>query len=369
MAKSVAKKVRGKFTDEKYTGPEPILTEDSTSMDEARFYNWYNYYYSNEDAKSFAIAYLKLIKFNKTKIKIISQAPADKLRHVGFLCRGLTQGSVLPKKLQDTLWQKVEKIVKEAKPLVEEVVEEEPVKVVSIKDRVNAKTESLIADIEDLLDKHYLEGKTNDMTKWFRDHAVKPQIAAKIAEFYKPLYSEIVDAMSGKDKQLVEAYSHWKKAKLKVYMLFVKDIVSAAEQFSQLVVKQRKPRKKKEKPVTQIVSKLKFKEEDTEYKIKSIKPTEIVGAQQLWVFNVKYRNLTVYNALGPNGFSIKGTTIIGFDEKTSQTKKLRKPEVTIPNLLKAGKVTLRKFMDSIKAKTNDATGRINSDTVLLKVCK
>lgn len=369
MAKSVAK-VRGKFTDEKYTGPEPILTENSTSMDEVRFYNWYNYYYSNEDAKSFAIAYLKLIKFNKTKIKILSEVPADKLRHVGFLCRGLTQGSVLPKKLQDTLWQKVEKIVKEAKPLVEEVEEvKEEAKVVSIKDRINSKTESLIADIEDLLDRHYLEGKTNDMSKWFRDHAVKPQIAAKIAEFYKPLYSEIVDAMAGKDKQLVEAYSHWKKAKLKVYMLFVKDIVSAAEQFAQVTVKQRKPRKKKEKPAIQIVSKLLFKNEDKELNIKSVQPTEIVGCQQLWVFNTKYRMLTVYNAMGPTGLTVKGTTLVGFDEKLSVSKTLRKPAEQLKQLSAAGKVQLRKFMDSIKAVAKTPNGRINKETILVKVIK
>jgi len=365
MAKSIAK-VRGKFTDEKYTGPEPVMNENSTLMEEAAFYNWYNYYYSNEDAKNFAIAYLKLIKFNKTKIKKISNAPADKLRHVGFMCRSLMQGSVLPKRMQDSLWKKVNDIAATTEA-AEEVVEE--VKVVSIKERVNNKAESLIANIEDLLDEYYTTGKTYDFTKWFRDNAIKPQIAQKIADYYRPLYSEIFDAYNGKDKQLVEGYSQWKKTKLKHYLQYMKDLISAAEQFSQIVKQTRKPRKKKVKPASQIVSKVVFKAEDTELNIKSVQPTEIVGSQQLWTFNTKYRTLTVYNAMGPSGLSVKGTTLTGFDDKTSIVKTLRKPNDQLKALSSAGKVQLRKFMDNIKAVAKQANGRINKETVLVKVIK
>lgn len=131
----------------------------------------------------------------------------------------------------------------------------------------------------------------------------------------------------------------------------------------------RKPRAKKVKPASVVVSKLKYKEEDTEYGIKSVKPTDLIGAQQVWVFNAKYRTIAVYNAMGPSGLSVKGTTLTGFDEKTSIVKKLRKPKEQLHALNNAGKVLLRKYMDNIKCKPKEATGRINTDTVLIKVVR
>jgi hypothetical protein len=110
-------------------------------------------------------------------------------------------------------------------------------------------------------------------------------------------------------------------------------------------------------------------EEAKEFDVKSVKAVEVVGAQQLWTFNVKYRTLTVYNAIGPSGLSVKGTTIIGYDEKTSIVKKLRKPNDILKALSGATKVSLRKFMDTVKAVSKPANGRINKDTVLVRVGK
>jgi hypothetical protein len=369
-----AQKVRGKFADEKYTGPEPVLTESSSAVEEAAVYNWYNYYFSNEEAKAFALTYLKSIKFDKSKLKTLSSVDASKLRTVGWWCRSLAQGGALSPELDVKLWATIEKIVTSTVEPVDtneedDTVEPTEAKVVSIRDRVNAKAENLIADIEDLIDQYYIGGKTFDTTKWFREKDVKPAIAQKIVDFYKPLYSEIYDAMQGKDSQLVEAYARWKKPKLKAYLEFIKTIIVAAEQRMVVAKAIRKPRKKKEKPASAIISKLQFLEEDKELGIKSLKPTEIVGAQQLWVFNTKYRTLALYNAMGPSGLSVKGTTLLGFDEKTSIVKTLRKPKDQLKALSAAGKVALRKYMDGIKCKPKVASGRINKDTVLIRVGK
>jgi hypothetical protein len=373
-----AQKVRGKFADEKYTGPELVLTADSTFTDEAAVFNWYNYYFSNEDAKGFALAYLKSIKFDKTKLKTLGSVDAPKLRTIGWLCRSLAQGGSLSPKLDAKLWSSIDQLVVQtvtpAVTLVDneaEVCDSEQTeeRVVSIRDRVNAKADNLIADIEDLLDQYYIGGKTFDAIKWFREKDVKSPIAQKIADYYKPLYSEIFDALQGKDDQLVEAYARWKKPKLKAYLEFIKTIIAAAEQRTVIAKAIRKPRKKKEKPASVVVAKLQYLEEDKELGVKSIKPVEVVGAQQLWVYNSKYRTIAVYNAMGPAGLSVKGTTLLGFDEKTSIVKKLRKPKEQLHALSASGKVQLRKYMDSIRCKPKEATGRINRDTILVRVGK
>jgi len=113
--------------------------------------------------------------------------------------------------------------------------------------------------------------------------------------------------------------------------------------------------------------KLNYKKEDNDYKIVSVQPSSIVGASQLWVFNTNSRQLGVYNALDRGGFTVSGSSIKNYDEKTSVMKRLRKPEDILPKVLKGGKIVLRKLLPSIKSKESSLTGRINKHVIILKV--
>ena len=353
--------------DLKHVGSEPVLVEGCSEIDLAKAFNWYNYVCSGDQAKEFVLTYLKGTKFNKNDLKKINKAKLP--NSIGWMCRILLQGGQLPEGYEERMNDRIRSAVKAVAPAIEETAEETK-PVISIQERVREKTAELIGDLEAQLDILFKTGKLSfDAASWFRQNDIKPQIAQKIADYYKPLYSEIYDAMQGKDPELKEAYSRWKKGALKNYLEIVRDIVAAAEGRVVVVRAARKPRKKKVKPITDIVSKVKYKEQDKDFNIKSIKVTEIVGAQQLWVFNTKYRKLTIYNAIGPSGLSVKGTTLTGFDEKTSISKTVRKPEVTLPAVMNGGKVALRKLMDNIKSKSSEANGRINSDVVLMRVIK
>jgi hypothetical protein len=368
MAKTVGK-VRGKFLDEKHLGPEPVLVGDITESDLGRAYNWFNYFYTNDDAKEFVLTYLKQIKYDRKKLKLDGQVSAQNLRNIGWNSRLVTNGSEVSQEFIDRIMQRIEALIVNEVEVVEAV---EPVakNVISIQDRINEKTSNLIADLEEQVDIFIEEGRNSFSTEnWMKAKDIKPQIAQRIADYYKPLYAELFEAFQGRNPDLKFAYKHLKKIQLKSYMEFIRAIVASAEARTVVAVVSRKPRKKKEKPTTVIVAKMKFKPEDTELNVKSIKPTEIVSSLQLWTFNSKYRTLTVYNAMGPAGLTVKGTTIIGFDEKTSVTKKLRKPEVTLKMITEGTKVNLRKAMDNIKSKPKIANGRINNEVVLLKVIK
>ena len=94
------------------------------------------------------------------------------------------------------------------------------------------------------------------------------------------------------------------------------------------------------------------------------------------MFNRKTRKIGKYVAknidpLGQQregtGLSVKGTTIIGFNETESIQKTLRKPAEQLKEFKEAGKVKLRKYMDEIKTTDTKLNGRCNPDTVLLKV--
>jgi hypothetical protein len=389
MAKKL-KAIRGKFADEKYLGSEPDLRGDVTDAQVIQAYNWYNYFYDSDQAKVWIIEYLK--EFHKTEkelIKNVNRINPHSCRTSGWNCRILLLGGNLPSKIEQRNIERIRTLAAGSSASAgtsdassgagssdagsseaEEVAKKEEVKqVISIQERVTNRANDLIADLEVHLDNYYRDGTQFKVSDWLSLHDVKPAIAQRIADYYKPLYSELFDALSGKVPELREAYSRYSKPKLKAYVEFVKSIVSAAETRAVVVKAARKPRKKKEKPASVVVGKLKFKEKDDTYNVVSIDPKQIVGTNQLWVFNSKYRTLAVYNAMGPAGLNVKGSTLTGWDEKTSIVKTLRKPTEQLNKLKDGGKIVLRKFMDEIKCKPKTATGRINKDVVLVRIIK
>lgn len=374
------KAVRGKFADEKYLGAEPDIREGSSNAEIISAYNWYNYFYDADQAKSWVVEYLKEFhKSEKELIKNVNRVNPHSLVTCGWNCRILLLGGSLPSDLQERNFARIRSFADacgntgseaSSQEEGEEVKPKEEVKqVISIQERVANRANDLIAEIEVQLDNYYRDGTMFKPSDWMAKHEVKPAIAQRIAEYYKPLYSEVFDAYNGKDDQLKEGYASWRKPKLRLYVEFIKSIISAAETRATVAKAVRKPRKKKEKTPVQLVSKLKYKVKDDEYKLASVDPKQIVGCNQLWVFNTKYRTLAVYNAMGPAGLNVKGSTLTGFDEKTSIVKKLRKPTEQVNKLLDGGKVVLRKFMDEIKCKPKEANGRINTDTILLRIIK
>lgn len=365
---------RPKFADEKYLGSEPTVNVETTDCQMSNVYSWFNYFYSSEDALSFTIAYLKSIKHDKETIRKLSSIKSHSFSNwVGWNCRLLSQGSTLP----EGLWEKtVNQIEAFARSVVSDVggdSGESPAfapKVISIQERVNAKSSELIGELEEHMDVFFKEGVVQfDVKKWSIDKAIKPQIAKRIADHFRPHYTEIADAVLGKDAELVEAYRNWRKPVLKIMAVFVKRIVDHMTELESAAVAVRKPRKKKIVPVSKQVEKMKYQEESKEFNLTSVNPCSIVGASQLWVFNTKTRTLSVYNAVGTSGLAVKGTSLLGYDETSSVSKKIRKPLEILHRLLNESKVGLRKIMSLVKTKESAANGRINADTVLVKVVK
>ena len=223
MAKS-AKKSRGKFVDEKYLGPEPDLTGRIPTITElAKAYNWYNYFYNNDDAKGFVLDYFKTHhKADKDLIRDLNNCPSYNLRSLGWSCRIVDNGGVLPSNVNiektaraiilanrgreiagvdaESLDDSVSIREGAGESEAQEVVAEESTtsEKVSIQDRIKNKASDLIAEVEDEIDIFIKDGESKfKIAEWLRQKDVKPQLALRIADFYKPLYSEIFDAFEG----------------------------------------------------------------------------------------------------------------------------------------------------------------------------
>jgi hypothetical protein len=60
---------------------------------------------------------------------------------------------------------------------------------------------------------------------------------------------------------------------------------------------------------------------------------------------------------------------MNYTESKSVQKKLRKPEQVVPEVINGGKVFLRNVIDNIRAVQSPLSGRINADTVLVRIIK
>ncbi len=361
---------RPKFADEKYLGAEPEVNENSTQSEMATAYNWFNYFYTSDDAKEFTISYLKSIKYDRDIIRKLASVKCHELHNIGWNCRLLSTGSTLPGGLWDNIETRIKQLSADIVETIETTEDQPQRNVVTIQDRINSRASELIGELEGELDVFFQEGVIQfDIKKWSIEKGVKPQIAKRIAEHFRPQYEEIVEAQEGKDDDLVEAYKGWRKPVLKIMGLFLKKIIDHMIEVDAAGQAIRKPRKKKIKPASVLVSKLKYRPDWADLNINSIDPKGIIGATQLWVINTKTRNLSVYHSVGNSGLSVRGTTITGYDTDASITKKVRKPREVLPQVLTLAKVPLRNVMKDLTTTEMKANGRINQDTILLRVIK
>jgi hypothetical protein len=242
----------------------------------------------------------------------------------------------------------------------------------SIQERLREVALGMTEEIEDAIEAFQTDPETFDpkafkLLNLLRGRQAKAAHARIIKELYTRNYEELVEAATTKDEQLKEGYAHLSKANLKKITVFYSEILSACDMLAQEAKINKKPRAKKPTDKSKVVAKMKYLKQDETLKLVSINPQDIIGAKELWIFNVKTRKLGKYVAAEFNDLSVKGTTIVGSDPIKSVQKTLRKPEEQLKEFKAAGKVQLRKFLDDIKAVDIKLNGRINEDTVLLKV--
>jgi hypothetical protein len=309
-----------------------------------------------------------------------------------------TTGSIKP--VTDYIKSSIETAITNGKKIVIQEAKDEKVKantyVPTIQERITEQAQKAAEDINDWLE-GFIEDRKNfnpkgfDFKAHFNKMGVTQAHARKLVGFYQNELAEFralqnlptaaqLKKMDEREadyaEQLKEAYSHLAKKDVSNYIAALETLVDACTLIVDASKATRKPRTAKPKSADKLVAKLKYMKVDQKYSLASINPTDIVGASELWVFNVKTRKLGKYvaNNIDPtgqsragSGLTVKGTTIEGFDPAKSVQKTLRKPEEQLKAFKAAGKVVLRKFLEDINTTDTTMNGRINIDTVLLKI--
>ena len=368
--------------DEKYTGDEPVWdTERAIAMDDVAFENrmrrsffYYNYFYSQKDFKKYVVEWMKNPEhgFTADDIKTFQRSPDRAIEMTACsLVKAHKQGMPFRGRHVEYIKESITRAINSTAEEVEEAVVAEAPKayVPTIQDRMNEKTADTIGELEGHYDEFINNPKYNfSPYEYLVVNNVAQSQLTKYEEVYQARFDELKLAFEKTDDQLQEGYSHYKTADFKRIFAFLDQILNDIIQYRGLKKATKKVRAPKSVSKEKIVSKLKFAKEDKVLRLVSINPTDIVGAQELWVYNTKTRKLGKYVADSLKGpLNVKGTGIIGFDEHKSTSKTLRKPADTLKGFAKATKIQLRKFLDDIKATESKLNGRINAETILLRV--
>jgi hypothetical protein len=285
---------------------------------------------------------------------------------------GRDSGEWLRKQIVDIIAQGKDDVDPEI-AAAEKEAEKATVYMPSIQERVRDAAYNMTEEIENAIEAFQEDPETFD-PKAFKILNLLRAVEAKAAHariikgFYERNLAELEEASSkDADDQLKEGYSHLSKANMKKIITFYQEIMSACDMLAQEAKVNRAPRAKKPTDKAKVVSKMKYLKQNEPLKLVSINPIDIIGSKELWVYNTKTRKLGRYVASEYAELGVKGTTITGFNENSSICKTIRKPEEKLKEFKAAGKVQLRKFLDDINATDTKMNGRINEETILLKV--
>jgi len=299
---------------------------------------------------------------------------------------------IVPDAYKEGIVKWINELAEEGAAVVEEKKAEEKAKknvyVPSIQERIAEQAKEACDEIEEWLDvfvsdKKKFDPKGFDFTKHFTLKKVTQAHARKIKGYYQSEYEEAqliqklptpgeinrIKDEREKDmaQQLREGYSHLTKADAKVYLEALERLMGACDVVIESSKATRKPRAKKAPSKEKLIAKLKYKDKDDKLQLVSVNPLELLEATEVWVYNTKTRKLGKYIADEMQKImNVKGTGLVGYDEHKSIQKTLRKPEETLKEFKKAGKVKLRTFLDDIKTTDIKLNGRLNSDTIILK---
>jgi hypothetical protein len=339
---------------------EPTIDPNDYNSSLVRALNWYNV---DKDAepKTWFINH-----FEKKQIDFpSSNVHPFEYKSAGTLCRMLANGNELSEKhlafIQSEL-VRIRALARKTKEVVEEKVTERP----SIQDNIDEKAKLFLAEFNALIDDFSITKTAPNVERLVTSMGVSGPVGKRVAARLKAPMAHIEEVLEGKDKQLVEGWSNFKKTDIKKMLGIYEALLAKLNQ-----VKVNAPvrtRKVKVKPAGQIVAKLQYKKEDTDLKIKSIIAANLVGASEVWLYDIKKKKLQCYVASEGTGISVKGTTLINFDIAKSAQKNIRKPE-TIASLVGVGKRAFGQFYKAINAKEAALNGRVNSECLIIGVFK
>lgn len=387
--------------DSKWTGEEPEWSGwekwdvEKFFRTRSRMLNFYNYYLSAADMKPAVLAFMKREGYSKDQIAMLSSANPNVMPStIGKLIRAMDRGMPSMHPNAQDYFDKL--------PFVEGAIAKDDKVVVkrelsNVLQTLRAITDSAPAEVKKKspelylppiervrikVDKdviYHLEGMIDTwcvpdvqvtplaLTSYIRDNGIPASGCVFIESWIQNHLTEYQYAHDKTDADAVEGYSYLTKPALKNRIKALQTMMEEVQKYGKVKKAQRVPRIKKTKDATKQVSKMKYQQHSKDYNVDSVSPLRIPTAQRLYVFNTKYRQLSVYHAKGASGFEVKGCSIKNFDPSLSFTTTLRKPPAMLNSIISSTPKQLEKLLEDPKIKKKLPNGRINEHIILLRV--
>lgn len=371
--------------DQKYMGDEPFfpLQPDSESRIStlARAFTWYHRFYNKKDGRELLAQYCEYNKRTEESKQLRKVPESEFLLTLCWLARMTMRGLELSEHEDATLQNEISRLVKcltettETKTSMTSIAKEEVVtNRPNIQEILREKASEAAGELEGLFDEFILgDAKPNSKLKPMDEVAKKnvmPQHISLIVDVWKKKLTEFEEAQAGKDSQVVQGYAHLSKIQVRNIIKFIESVLSDLNSYISVKKASKAPRARKLVPVEKIVAKLKylklFKDVAAKIDLVSIHPTKLHGASEAWVYDTAKRKLHHYIADEySKTFTVKGSTLLGFDSAKSEVKTLRKPAEQLKEVT-GSKPAARKFFTEIKAVSTTPNGRFNEAMLILK---
>lgn len=345
-------------------------------------YNAFQMYFNYDlDKKAYAEIVKSYVKteYSKDDAKAILANPEYKYAMFSGIAAGIhwtTLGQELPEQyahfktfLKDFFADLIIQGKQILKDTIIETKKESAVRVLTPQQRLAIKVNETILREIDSLEDAWTEGKkpSIDLYELFKINNLKGGAVEQVRRYIEPMLAEYKDAYDKSCEQAVEGYKHLKRTDLKARVAVLEQMVADLDSIKSAAKATRTTRVKKPKAADKQIARVKYKKEDSEYKLVSVSPLGIVGAMKMFTFNTKTRKLCYYETTATNGFEISGTSIKNFEPQLSKSLTLRKPDEMLPIVLKKTPRQIDKALSTLTTKVTEPNGRLNDDTILLRV--
>jgi len=339
---------------------EPTVESKNYVSSMIRYLNWHNVNTNETVMRKWVTKYLTENKRTKDA-KVLEAAPDNELRQVALLARLKMRGDYLSTSDELKITSMLESLITKYDVKVKRVASN-PVTTLSPMEKAKANISKHIGILEGEIDNYLTTGEVFSIKNYLVSNNLSPMAVKAIANHFSVLRDELTELLQGADKDLMEGYSHLRRAQQKRFLAFVNDIVTACDSQSPKA-KERKVRVKKVKPASVLVARLRYKETDDDLKLVSEKPEKLIDATECLLYDTEKRILI--RLVSDSKFTVNGTTIKNIDPNLSGQKILRKPEaLLIQKPTKKSAVTL---FNNIKTKEQRPNGRTNENIIILGV--
>lgn len=374
--------------DVRYTGDEPIWDNweqwdlEKFKKERSRAFNFYNYYLDAVQTKGSVFEWMEQNGYSKSDIEAVKAAP-DYYPGItaGTLCICMGRGmpavhpSLKEEQRSDVLFvrEALTKAISEGRRVKQtDDIKVESAPAISPMILLQAKAmRTVIMDLDVMLDSWIktkgAKVRRIDLYETMNRHDLSSLVCPLVERWLTRLLNEMVEARDKTNPDSVEGYRYLTGPELRDRIDATDQMLKDLGRYCHAAKATRAPRKKRAKPADKQITKLKYRKEDTDFKIASINPIRVVGAYRLLAFNTERRVLLDYVAQSAEGFSIKGTSLKNVDETNSRCTRLRKPNEFLEIVLNNTAKQIEKAWEKLTTKEGKPKVRINEDVVLLRV--